>query len=644
MEDYEKEALLYSFIEFSNIQQSSGPKQIIRPIIIKAIFGLNKKSFTPIEIYNSIFDEFSKKVDLLVIQSELGKLTSENKLIYDKKENVFKIVNVEFNYMDEYNKAARSTVLFIQAMKEFINQFSSKSNDLSGSKLFNHLHKFISIYLLEIVQVFSDKKIKIKDDEKSELHSLIETFIANTVIKNNEYYKSFENIYNGIMLLFIFEECGKIFEKSDYDFGEKSLFLDTNIILRILELQDSIQNLKGQELLKYFKDSKFSVSISTETWEETCGLIMGYASVHRKFIKGNNVSHIYQIMKNINIDPNNLTAFTNEIKSKLSDIGIQVVPIDNTNENEFYDIENESEELAKIKYENRNDFNSTEEFNAKDFNNYYRVKAAKYDLKNVRNIFKMRNGKASHTFEKEKYYFITADYQLRKFVREKYKFNGQPVVLSDSTLAFLLFYKDPNNSRGFGANSFVNAHFNSKRLSILNWYSYYNAVKNKFHNKELSKSQIGYLLTRVVLDNEKIHNHEIDELIEESIDEFKKIESKNNEELNNKNTLISNSEFEAEKLKNIIEQMQNDSEDTIGRVVDLESQLKIEHNEKELIRNKISLQDKTIRNSKIELTVIKIFLICVSLVLFLQNNAIFGTLIGLSSGILFIYDLYRKRD
>jgi len=40
---------------------------------------------------------------------------------------------------------------------------------------------------------------------------------------------------------------------------------------------------------------------------------------------------------------------------------------------------------------------------------------------------------------KEKYYFITADFILKNFIKEKIRHTGQAYVIGDGTLAFLLY-------------------------------------------------------------------------------------------------------------------------------------------------------------------------------------------------------------
>jgi hypothetical protein len=282
--------------------------------------------------------------------------------------------------------------------------------------------------------------------------------------------------------------------------------------------------------------------------------------------------------------------------------------------------------LAKKKYESKCDYLG-EFYDPKNDTPDLYIKQADYDLRNIYNIIYLRNGLKNRDFFSEKYYFVTADSVLKTFVKENFPHTGQAYAIGDGTLAFLLYYKNPINTRGFSVQSFLNAHFDTKKLSIKNWYMYYENVTEKFKKNQISKSQAGYLLCKVILDNERFSVSDVDDIIANAIEEYK------NQENMNKIALVEE-EKRKEEYKSKYDDMTKSMSETTDKINALEQQIDNISRQNKNFETQSSVQSQEIKRQNTMIILILVLLGGLSIGLFFTNNPILGgittavTLIG----------------
>jgi hypothetical protein len=629
MEDYEKEAFLYSFLDYSNDSGGTGPKDILRPIIQRSIFLLDKKIFSLDELALAIEKDFGKAIDLLVIKTELSRLQVNHEVSYDRISKKYTYQNSVNDYQEAYNKSKNSGDIFQRKLKEYVDSITEKYIGLTTSKVFKYFCSFIQYNMLEFVKLMAEKEKLQPMTHHSDLTKVIEKFIFDEVLQNKLLYESFECIFNGIMLLYIYINCNSMFQEKN-PFGRKFFYLDTNIVLRILELQDVIQNKMGEELRIYLKDNNFTIAITGDTWQEICSLINGYKYNYNRIYAKGNVSHIYQVMKWKDIIPEGVEDFLNEIHKKLKDEGIIIEDIIHIKPNDYAEIDKLKDMLAKKKYENKCDLLGEVFDSNVDIPELY-IRQADHDLRNVFNIIYLRKGIKNFEFTNEVYYFVTADYTLRTFVKDNIPKNGQAYVIGDSTLAFLLYYKNPQNSKGFSVQSFINAHFESRKLSIKNWYIYYDLVKEKYKNSQITKEQAGYLLSKIILDNEKFATSGVEEIIESAIEIYEKREEKYNTVLR-----------ENENYSKLYETMSKDLSENTKKISSLEFEARDSKSKSMQLTEKVTIQEKEIKSQKTAIRLVCGLLIILAAALFFSNNILFGSITSLFSFFLFVFDLIKN--
>jgi hypothetical protein len=641
MEEYEKQALLYSYIDFSNDSGGTGPKEILKPIIQRAIYALQKMTFTLEELEQGIYKEFAKHIDLLIIRTALTRLQHHEELIYDQDDKKYTYLKPITNYNEQYKLAKESSECFQRELKIYIDKITDKFSTITISKVFKYFCSFIQLNIDEFIKLLVNKNKNLDIKYDNTISPFIEKFVFDKILTEEKSFDAFERIFNGLILLYIYENCNDLFQQEN-PFGEKHFFLDTNILLRILGLQDPLQNKMGNELLGYLSDKNFKIAITNDTWLEICSLINGYKyNCNMISIKGK-VSHIYQIMKNNNIIPEEIEDFIKKIETHLNDLGIEIGSPIKIASVDYPELETRVMELAKKKYENKCDLLG-EYFNPdKDTPELY-IRQADHDLRNIYNIIYLRNEIKNKSFFNEKYYFITADWILKNYLKENVRHTGQAFAIGDGTLAFLLYYKNPKNTKGFSVQSFINAHFDSKKLSIKNWYMYYDSVKEKYKSNQITKEQAGYLLCRVILDNEKFSVTGIENIIDEAIKYYEEQEI----EYQNAISEARQTRKENEEYKNLFDSMVKNTIDENTRMNSLTQQINNESEKNEKLATTIIKQSEVIREQSIIIKVFIVLLVIISISLFMTNNTIIGsitTILTIVTSVLEIYKYFKNRN
>ena len=369
-------------------------------------------------MHQEVVKSFSKDFPIILIEREMQKLVSM-KIIERNIEEVSKIEYILIHdlsdIVDNFISSQNETAYFLSEFKTFLQIENSVHGDLKLSALLKRLETFCIDNMIPITNYFGKEETEIKREKTGkEIDLLIERYFNECVYKNSRLMLGFENIFNGINLLYLFENCSEEISKSDYTFKEKCFYLDTNILLRILELQNDYLNRLGKELYMFLIKNNFKINVFQITLDELFSLIRGYDKASKYFIKGKNISHVYQTLKNKDYEPFQIDDIIEEIKEKLSTLKID---IDNTTKwlpSDYKEFEDGINTFAKQKFEKRND-NDELKFDIYDENIQKYIYQAKHDMRCIELIRSLRGNLTKTRFEDEKYFFITAESLLLHF-------------------------------------------------------------------------------------------------------------------------------------------------------------------------------------------------------------------------------------
>lgn len=645
MATLEQEICTNAFIAYCYQEGKYNPQDLLKPFVLKAISGLSKSNFSLSEIINEVKKDCGKRFPSILISKELSKLLSEEKLIFDNEKEIYTVIADLSEIKDNYRKALDETTYFLRSLQCFIIEQSNEYSNISVTKVMNYFEKYCMSNLAEIVKflggVYLTKKANINS---SEIERLISSFFE-VKIKNDDRLKNeFENIFNGLHLRKIIEICSDKIQSQSYSLNNKIIYLDTNIIIRILGYQSDELNLLGNELLTLLNEYSFEIHVFHDTLEELFYLLRGYIYSYKDLVPGKNVSHIYQTLKDKDIEPFEIQEIISRIPNLLREKGIII-----DSEDDFFpkypEVFNEGvKKLAQKKYQKKHNVEFEEEANI-DLSKYER--SAKHDIASIERIAKLRKGQLISKFEDTPYYFISADQTLLSF-NKIYTSSHISESIGDYSISFLLYFYKPNKLKDVSLHSFIAANYSNSQLSISNWISYVKKVSDRYKNQEIDEKQYGYLLTEKIISNESFFESSVDEIITEGLEKYAEFASKTDAlEVQNaimKGELIEAGEREqiaGKKIENLTRTAQKKTEVISNfsannkyletRVAGLENQIKTQE-------TKLSEQNKQFRNFKhlvfIALTILGILIICFA-------NKIFGSIV---STISFIFEILNILD
>jgi hypothetical protein len=328
MEDVIKHAYLHSFIAFCYTDGKVGPGDLITPLVKKTIASFYKKTFTVIEIQAEIKKDFGKEFPLLILEREFHKLLALT--IIDKNETDLSGLKYEVladltDIQNDFRMSQDETTFFLMQFREYLQSQDSNYGDIKLAALLKRLEVFCKSNMIAIIDYFgktSDLIRVTKSDDKIDI--LIEDFFNSRVHINEKLMSEFERIFNGINLLYLFENCTEEISKSEYTIKDKVFYLDTNILLRILGLQNDYLNKLGSELLSFLRKNNFVIKVFGITINEMFSLLRGYKSSRHFFIKGKNISHVYQTLVNRGYEVFQIDDLCQDILEKLDDLNIEI--------------------------------------------------------------------------------------------------------------------------------------------------------------------------------------------------------------------------------------------------------------------------------------------------------------------------------
>lgn len=626
-----KQTYLHGFVAYCYKSGEIGPNNLITPLVKKAIASFSKKVFTTEEIHQEIIKSFSKDFPLILIEREMQKLSFEKIIKRNFEENAkseFTLLQDLSDTMKHFTASQIETNHFLSDFKDFLQSKNSSYGDLNLSALLKRIEIFCLYNMIPIINYFGGLEPSIKREKNDkEIDLLIEEFFNGFVNKNRKLMSAFENIFNGINLLYLFENCSEAISNSDYSLKEKCFYLDTNILLRILELQDSYLNKLGKELYGFLIKNNFKIKVFEITLDELFYLIRGYDTACKYLVKGKNISHVYQTLKNKGYESFQVDDIIEDVKSKLEELNIIIDRSTKWHPDDYKEFEGNIEILAKQKFEKRNE--DEQKFDVYDENVQRFLYQAKHDLRCIELIRALRGDLTKTRFEDETYFFITADSLLLQFNKTISNKTNTKETIGDFSLCFLLYFHDPKNVKGIALNSFIATNYNHSGLSVANWIKYVRVVHRKYKSGKINIAQMGFLFTKTILNNTRFESEDLEEIINDSLSEFTKITIQYGDlETENKKAESENEMLRKEnEAKNSEIFKQSEEAGKFFEKIDT-----LENNQSEL-RSELSEMSKQMRLIRKTISIIFAVVIAISIVLFFYNR-VFGSILFII-GVLF---------
>ena len=215
------------------------------------------------------------KINTLSLKSLLRKLETSNLIKLLEKGKYFSINEKNKPEQDKYIEAQREQY---RNVHKFVRAYKSYSKDERDESAINEwIFSFIKDYRQLINVDKNDITISCITEDSEKYKSLIE-FLKEINECDNDLVKSFSNIYFGYNLYSILETNSTL---NDIRFNNLTIYLDSNFILRLFDLQESNFTKETTELFSILKANNTKLVIFEETIVEIKSVLLYYLDIYK---------------------------------------------------------------------------------------------------------------------------------------------------------------------------------------------------------------------------------------------------------------------------------------------------------------------------------------------------------------------------
>lgn len=215
------------------------------------------------------------KINALSLKSLLRKLETSNSIKLLEKGKYFSINEKNKPEQDKYIEAQREQY---RNVHKFVREYKAYSKDDRDELAINEwIFSFIKDYRQLINVDKNDINISCITEDSEKYKSLIE-FLKEINECDNDLVKSFANIYFGYNLYSVLETNATL---NDIRFNNLTIYLDSNFILRLFDLQESHFTKETTELFNILKANNVKLVIFEETIIEIKSVLLYYLDIYK---------------------------------------------------------------------------------------------------------------------------------------------------------------------------------------------------------------------------------------------------------------------------------------------------------------------------------------------------------------------------
>lgn len=523
----EDTVFLYSYLAYVYEHETARPNDLLSPIIDYAIDRHSKQHFDARSIYLEVRNLCGRDIPEFLIENHLRALAKTDRLMSIEGQR-YRVQAPSDAPTTQYDDARGSIEKLLRQFRDFLSKNHERLSNTKATTLFDRIRHYCdrNYELLVPYLEGSSSKAMSTSGNGDQIDLAIEDFLHEVVLESSELLHVFSRIVHGMLLLRVantmsFSSPGSVAKHVRL----KRLYLDTNIVLRIVKLQDDRLNRQGSEFYRLVRNIGYELCIFEDTLHELERLIRGFRQAADYFVTGGLVSHIYQVYKNQGYSKADTQILIDNLHTMLDEMGVTIDRDTSLSADIMTDFDTYTQKLAELKA--RKQGASDEDLSGEDilFSRY--GNAAKHDVRALYLIREVRHPDSCTTFDETNAFFVTADTLLLRFDRNEIERaqDEQLEAIGDSSLGLLLYFRDSRQANNFSAMSFIVAHFNSRKLSVGNWLAYVEAAKDKSARGVLSKKHLAHLLAKTVLSDVDFQQKSIDDLIDAGVKELEDLET-----------------------------------------------------------------------------------------------------------------------
>lgn len=516
---------------------------IIRPFVLKII--LDNYSQNETIGLKKIVEKLESDYGLINVPSAV--ILKILHRIYTKNEG-YLIKNGKTNYIfgdipsDAIKTFNENTMTAKNSMSELIdglyNYIKKEDEDLQKEDLQKELFDYLDKYG---VPFYVDQEFVLSPLIEKSHSYLIAKFMLEHIESRSYMLTHIQNVLKGILLIRAIYSDNKIFDEKELLIDDVSIYVDTPIILNILELKTDEENALASPIVNLLKDNGIKIKCFQHNVEEVENIIIKYRD--KKAKQGLTIEKF----DNANYSVEQINYYLNILEDEIVKKGIL---IDKTSS---YESLSAKFPERKIKF----DYKGLEDFLSQHISSYkQKPEMLKTDMDSLFYIYLMRLGKRTKDFRNCKAIFITSNEKLENYTNQYINDYSQfPLVIDIVdfiTAVWVNKTKGDNELITKMLLPYVTATINCPSEKFLGMVKVH--LDNYKSFKELSDEEYNvyfndFQFHKVIFKNANGNLEKIEENMEISIDEFKyNIQSKATRQLENENQEL---RLEIERMKNL---------------------------------------------------------------------------------------------
>jgi hypothetical protein len=272
--------------------------------------------------------------------------------------------------------------------------------------------------------------------------------------------------------------CQRDIAEANKRFGKLEVFLDTNFLFCLMDLDFTEFCKPVHELFNMLQKYDFEIKVFDFTIEEMVGVLMRYVKEEQFYSRQVRVNSIFSSLKQKGWTTEGIRDFVRKIEEKIWKIGVDIQP---TNiDLDHYEPKHEEYLVGILKYKpfqwdrNRN-----------------------HDLAAIEKITEIRRGKPIRDIEISKAFFLTSDLRLAEFdYRELWHRERVTVceVIPGEVLTNILWLKDPSISSEVPMKTVMYLHAQRNFVDRAVWRRFYENITNLKKDGSIQENDILMLL------------------------------------------------------------------------------------------------------------------------------------------------------
>jgi len=421
------------------------------------VFNINRKSLKLISIQSLVKNDLELNIPLHSLETILNR-AEKNGYLAKRHRHHFEITESGLKYINNFKtnkEVERKLNALFKDIKDFLKSKFNLEKEVKDIKI--SILELFNRNINLLVEYFSLNKeyIPVVKTSNSSLENYLIEYIKSADIEKPEQYESLRDLASCIF------------------------YLDTNIIFSLMNLHEKEINEEANELINLLKSYKCKLKVFTFTIQEICKVLQGYNQKSFLYSETVRVNSIYYQMKIKGWDKASLRDFIINIEEKLSNLGLEIELIENTNLNNY--IPKKQEYLSQILHYKP------------EISFFY----LNHDLAAIDNIDKLRGGYPIWKIEKIKYFFLTSDkglvnFNIKKMGHEKDGTVGE--VILDRILTNILWLENPNAN--ISLKSVIGAHSQGLFVQRSVWEKFSKILHQLKREGTVSDSKIASLFYR----------------------------------------------------------------------------------------------------------------------------------------------------